>query len=244
MSEKRILIKKILLGGKIMTLTGLHIGGSNTSMAIGGVDSSVIRNPLNNKPIIPGSSLKGKMRSLLEQLDGVFGRGVGRNSNFGPTDKPENRIAKVFGTAVNDKNNVPSKVIVRDCELLDPEEEILNSQNTDLPYSEIKTEVVIDRVTAAATPRQLERVPAGVEFSFQLIINVFDVDNEKEMVNLVFNGLKLLQDDYLGGSGSRGSGQIKFKIEEIKERSREYYIENNPAAEIPYAVVDLPDELR
>ncbi|HAS47299.1 MAG TPA: type III-A CRISPR-associated RAMP protein Csm3 [Microscillaceae bacterium] len=244
MNDTRTLIKKILVSGRIITLTGLHIGGSNTSIAIGGVDSSVIRNPLDNKPIIPGSSLKGKMRSLLEQLDGVFGRGVGRNSNHGPTDDPTNRIAKVFGTAVNETNNVPSKVIVRDCELLDAENEILDNQNTDLPYSEIKTEVVIDRITAAATPRNLERVPAGVEFSFDMVINVFDNDDEEKMVNMVFNGLKLLQDDYLGGSGSRGSGQIKFVIEEVKERSREYYIENESKAEIPYAIVELPEELK
>jgi CRISPR-associated protein Csm3 len=240
----RKLIKKILVSGKIITKTGLHIGGSNSSMSIGGVDTSVIRNPLTDKPIIPGSSLKGKMRCLLEQLDGSFGRGFGRNIQHGPTDSPENRIAKVFGTASNDDKNIPSKVIIRDCELIDEDNEILNNQNTDLPYSEIKTEVVIDRVTAAAMPRQIERVPAGIEFKFDMVINVFDNDDEKAMVSLIYNGLKLLQDDYLGGSGSRGSGQIEFIIEDVKERNSAYYIFDNKDAERAYTSVELPKELQ
>lgn len=240
----RTLIKKILVSGKIVTKTGLHIGGSNSSMSIGGVDTAVIRNPLTDKPIIPGSSLKGKMRCLLEQIDGTFGRGFGRNIQHGPTDNPENRIARVFGTAVNDEKNIPSKVIIRDCELIDDDNEILNNQNTDLPYSEIKTEVVIDRITSAAMPRQIERVPAGIDFKFDMVINVFDNDDEEQMVNLVFNGLKLLQDDYLGGSGSRGSGQIEFFIKKVTERGSKYYIDNDLDAEKNYTKVQLPEELQ
>lgn len=60
----------LILRGKIEALTGLHIGGSKEKMQIGGVDLVVIRNPSNQYPYIPGSSLKGKLRHLLEYVTG------------------------------------------------------------------------------------------------------------------------------------------------------------------------------
>lgn len=104
--------------------------------------------------------------------------------------------------------------------------------NTDLPYSESKTEVVIDRITSKAMPRQLERVPAGAEFKLDMILNIFEGDNEKELVNGVLRGLKLVQDDYLGGSGSRGSGQVIFKNLKITERPVSFYTEGSGEADI------------
>ena len=56
---------KYIIQGKIKVLTGLHIGGPTTGLNIGGVDNIVIKDA-KGKPYIPGSSLKGKMRSLLE----------------------------------------------------------------------------------------------------------------------------------------------------------------------------------
>lgn len=238
------LIKKVIIEGKIQTLTGLHIGGTNNTVQIGGLDTSVIRNPIDNKPYIPGSSLKGKMRSLLEQSKGTFGPPVGGNVKHGPTDDYKNPITKLFGKSTGEGDNIPSKIIVRDSELLDPDGKILNNKNTDLPYTEAKTEIVIDRITAAASPRQIERVPAGVEFTLNVVVNIFNHDNEKEMMELVFNGMRLLQDDYLGGKGSRGSGQIKFKIDKVTERESGFYIENKKELERDYKLVNIPDELK
>jgi CRISPR-associated protein Csm3 len=214
------LVKKIKFEGTIVAKTGLHIGGTNSAMAIGGPDKTVVRNPVDNKPYIPGSSIKGKMRSLLEISEGTIedvNMGVVKN---GPSQNPNHLSAQIFGTAKNDETQRPSKLIVRDGALISPEEMFTN---TDLPYSESKTEVVIDRITSKAMPRQLERVPAGAEFKLDLILNIFEGDNEIELVNGVLRCLKLVQDDYLGGSGSRGSGQVIFNNLKIAERPVSFY---------------------
>jgi CRISPR-associated protein Csm3 len=111
-------------------------------------------------------------------------------------------------------------LIVRDCELLTEEEKF---QNSDLPFSETKTEVVIDRITAKAMPRQIERVPAGAEFSLNMILNVHDTEDEDSLIKTMFRSLELVRDDYLGGSGSRGYGQIAINIKDMKSRSMAYY---------------------
>lgn len=215
--------KKIIITGKIKLLTGLHIGGTNANMGIGGVDKSVIRNPIDNKPIIPGSSLKGKMRSLIALTRGEIGGSMGRNIDNGPTQNPNHLAAKLFGTAISgqDANKQrPSRVIVRDGSLLSDESIF---ENTDLPFTESKTEVVIDRITSAAMPRQIERVPAGAEFSLEIILNIFNEDNEAELKAGLMEALQLLQDDYLGGNGSRGHGQVRFEIDRIVARDATFY---------------------
>lgn len=227
----KTLKKKIIIKGKIKLLTGLHIGGSNNTLQIGGIDNSIVRNPLDNKPIIPGSSLKGKMRCLLEQSYGVCGGSVGKKVKNGPTDSSKYEdlnakpILELFGMASSgdEINNIPSRLIVRDCVLVSDDTLF---EKTDLPYTEIKTEIVVDRVTAGAVPRPMERVPAGAEFSLEMIINIFDDEKEEALLNLLASGMKLLHDDYLGGSGSRGSGKVEFVITSIKERDKNYYIEN------------------
>lgn len=214
------LTAKINIKGSVTALTGLHIGGSNSAMSIGGPDKMVIRNPLDNKPFIPGSSLKGKMRSLLEQLDKKFGPSMSSDIQHGPSNTPDSRAAKLFGSTGN-ALQVPSRVIVRDGMLLTPPERFTN---TDLPYTESKTEVVIDRITSKAMPRQFERVPAGAEFGLNITVNIYDGDmKEKEAVCLVLDCLQLVADDYLGGSGTRGSGQVAFKIDSITRKSADYY---------------------
>jgi CRISPR-associated protein Csm3 len=122
------------------------------------------------------------------------------------------------------KEQPTSRLIVRDCEL--SSESVLalgRSKETDMPYTEVKTEVVIDRITSAAVPRQLERVPAGAEFNMSLILNIYDNDVETELVNKVFEGLALVQNDYLGGKGTRGSGEVKIGISELKYKDKEAY---------------------
>lgn len=227
--------KKIFISGRIHCLTGLHIGGSTGAMSIGGNDNPIIRNPRNNEPYIPGSSLKGKMRSLLELAYGNLGNQKMGVIGHGPNLDFHNRSTKLFGNAVGKKDEQktneqrPSRLIVRDGRILAKPEDV---PHADMPFTEIKTEVVIDRVTSAAMPRPLERVPGGIAFTLDLVLNVFNEDNENELLEDTFRALLLVQDDYLGGSGSRGSGQVRFEITELKQRTAQDYIDNAKASSL------------
>lgn len=197
------LIKKIRYTGTITLKTGLHIGGTNAALNIGGPDKFVVRNPLNNIPYIPGSSLKGKMRSLVEIYNG-------ETNNGKPTNDANTKAGALFGVSGDSDSSRPSRLIVRDAEL------DINSadfSNTDLPFTESKTEVAIDRVTAKANPRTFERVPAGAKFNLNMVLNVFEGEDEKGLKNTLKQAINLLHDDYLGGHGSRGYGQIEIKLD-------------------------------
>lgn len=198
------LIKKIKIEVPITVITGLHIGGNSESVEIGGIDNSVIKlASKNNQPYIPGSSLKGKMRCLLEQVAGAskIGNDEKVNNLFGITEDKETK-----------RKNRPSKLIVRDAMLSeDSKKELLACDSLDMPFTENKWENVIDRINGKAEhPRQTERVPAGAVFNAEFILNIWDGDDEAEMMELFEKGIHLLENDYLGGSGSRGYGQIKF----------------------------------
>jgi CRISPR-associated protein Csm3 len=236
------LSKKIIISGEVEALSGLLIGGSNTAMGIGGPDKLVIRNPITEEPYIPGSSLKGKMRSLLEITFGTIKKvNMGRVEN-GPADDPTLATTVLFGSATSNGFQRPSRIIVRDGRLLNGAD---FGDNTDFPFTESKTEVVIDRVTSAAMPRTFERVPAGAKFELSIVLNIFDGDNksEKELLDLTMRGLKLIQDDYIGGSGSRGSGRVKFRITSILERGADYYKSGNSNAE-KMRNDDIPADLK
>ncbi len=213
------LVKKILISGDIILKTGLHVGGTNSSLNIGGPDKFVVRNPIDNKPYIPGSSIKGKMRSLLELMEGTIEKS---NNGYGPTKDSQTKAGRLFGTV--GESQQPSRLIVRDAEL---KSEMDLFKNTDLPYTESKTEVAIDRITAKANPRTFERVPAGAVFNLQMVLNVFSIDNEKELVKSLEQSIKLLQDDYLGGHGSRGYGQIEISNLSFEKRDKDFYEEKN-----------------
>jgi CRISPR-associated protein Csm3 len=222
--------KKILISGEVEALSGLLIGGSNTAMGIGGPDKMVIRNPISKEPYIPGSTLKGKLRSLLEISYGYIKDVRMGNVKYGPSDDPNHITTVLFGSARTDERQRPSRIIFRDGKLINGPEFV---DNTDLPYTESKTEVVIDRITSAAMPRTFERVPAGARFELNIVLNIFDGDNksESELLSHTLRGLQMLQDDYIGGSGSRGSGRVKFKITSITERTVDYYHTGNTEAE-------------
>ena len=193
------LIKKIKINTTVELLTGLHIGGSGDSVEIGGIDNPVIKLATkDNQPYIPSSSLKGKMRCLLEQIAG--------SANVGGNEQ----INNLFGYS---QTNQPSKLIVRDAMLTEASVTTLHScENLDMPYTEGKWENVIDRVKGTAEhPRQTERIPAGVSFDVEFVINVWDDDKADDLVDLLKKGINALENDYLGGSGSRGYGQVKFE---------------------------------
>ncbi len=214
--------KKIFLNGKIQVVTGLHIGGTNTQMGIGGPDNLIIRNPLTQRPVIPGSSLKGKMRALLELRHAKYKISDDEKKHGGVGNDPF--ITQLFGTAASEENNEPraSRLIVRDAELSnikDPEWD-----NTDMLFAESKTEVVINRLTSKANPRTFERVPAGAIFDFEMVVNIVSEDDDTEaetqkLLTLLAEGMQLLEDDYLGGNGSRGYGKIKFTGLNLTEKN-------------------------
>lgn len=199
--------------GKILLQSGLHIGAGKDAIEIGGLDNPVIKNPLTNAPYIPGSSLKGKMRSLLEAM--LMGtRPKTRNSIINSKGNPckcgENEcpVCVIFGVSGNERNEDlgPTRILVRDS-LLDDEcrKEFENGQ---LPM-EIKYENSINRLTGRANPRPLERVPAGVKFNFNIALRVYK-DDAPDLLDWVFKSMRLLELDALGGGGSRGNGEIRF----------------------------------
>ena len=200
------LVKKIKIQTSITLVTGLHIGGSSENVEIGGIDSPVIKlGTRENQPYIPGSSLKGKMRCLLEQAAGA--PKIGLNAEV-------NNLFGIIENRANGTSNQPSKLIVRDA-MLTPKSvrALLGSDGLDMPFTESKTENTIDRVEGATVKggvRTTERVPAGAEFYAEFILNIWDADDEVKLLNLFKKGISLLENDYLGGSGSRGYGQIKF----------------------------------
>lgn len=222
MTSKIELRGRLILTFNIVTETGLHIGGSDTGIEIGGVDKTVIRDALTNRPYIPGSSLKGKIRSLLEKYEGKMqNQRIGQGHIHSCQDEKEFstcNICQVFGVPGERDFATPTRLVVRDSHLSAKSAGDLEaSGRTSLPYTEVKTEVSIDRVTSAANPRQLERVPAGVAFSdAEMVYSIFegercnakqDIDRIKTLVE----GLHLLEDDYLGGQGSRGSGKVSLQ---------------------------------
>lgn len=234
MVEFRSLKTKLLIDGEIETLTGLHIGGNDAGLGIGGADKLVVRNPKDNRPYIPGSSIKGKLRSLLERSGEAKitvkeekdeqGKIVGFSVK--PCECGQCPVCFVFGIPAGESKHEEGKpsagaarLIVRDSHL-DPQiakDMDEKWRHLDMPYTEIKTEVSIDRLTSAANPRQFERVPAGARFGLSLVLNVFDGENDgKDHVNLLLKGLDLLSYDYVGGQGSRGYGAVKLTITSVR----------------------------
>jgi len=225
---------KIFIRGTITALTGLHIGGNSVGMAIGGADNVVVRNPLTNEPYIPGSSIRGKMRSLLERVRGMEQEGGegGFSYKGGKASAGQNSatdLGKLFGVSASETNKEPTRLLVRDSPLTSKSRAALeNAPNTDMPMTEVKTEVNIDRITSAAMPRQFERVPAGAEFNFEFILTLMEGDDDKKFLKLIREGMELVQHDSLGGHGSRGYGSVQFSIKETIERTAEHYRNNQP----------------
>ncbi len=204
---------------QIELITGLHIGSGNTEIHIGGTDNPVIKNPITQHPYIPGSSIKGKMRSLLEWQLGVVGLTQGKPLSYGHLDKLEQQqqkaakdIIKLFGGAPDSATEAlaseigPSRLSFWDCELDPVWIKEMDEKNQLL--TEVKMENSIDRISGTAEhPRNTERVPATARFNFTLSLRVHDDEN---LLDTLLDGLNLLQISGLGGSGSRGYGKIAF----------------------------------
>lgn len=270
------LLGKFRLTSTLSAETGLHIGGGGENLDIGGLDKPVIRDPLTQYPYLPGSSLKGKLRSILERLlnkplnrpggsgtyryesddledgftevDGQFipyqgARTCPISRLFGSTggskfwmrtdiatneglienNSPTRTIEGQNCTRISRGRNAPARLIVRDCHLLPDSAEQLKRIDTGLYMTEWKFENGIDRVTAAANPRQLERVPAGSKFQFELVYTVENAAQAIEDLQNIAIALAILEDDALGGHGSRGYGKVKFQNFEFFYRNLNQY---------------------
>ncbi|MEZ0542918.1 type III-A CRISPR-associated RAMP protein Csm3 [Fibrella arboris] len=232
------LYKKVRLSYSMELKTGLRVGASKDNVDIGGVDLPVVRRKDNNQPYIPGSSIKGKIRSLLEIVTGS-----NANSKFNQYSTEGEPIAALFGWfGIKDqKTGNPSRLIVRDAYLTDEWAAKLKASTfTDMPYTEIKFENAIDRikgVTVNGAIRQVERIPAGAVFTVEFVINIMQERadetaaelqrKEQTYMDYLKAGIRLLEDDYLGGSGSRGYGQVQFSAPAITSKTAETYL--NPA---------------
>jgi len=205
--------KKIFLEGTLEVLSGLHIGGTDVGIVIGGVDNPVVKDPVSGLPYIPGSSLKGKIRSLLEKYTGNYSKEGKARGN--PCDCGSCDICELFGSSAkaseNNDKKILGRLIVRDA-FLENSENINSNEVT-----ELKTEVAINRLTSKpiSGPRNMERVVRGTKFNVEFIIDIYENDNEEKYINLLQKGIKLLEDDYLGGSGTRGYGKVKIDINKI-----------------------------
>jgi CRISPR-associated protein Csm3 len=200
------LLKYIIVNGKITCLTGLRIGGTKDDIEIGGMDNPIIRDPRTRRPYIPGSSLKGKLRSTLEYREGRIGD---RGEPCG-CGRPDCIVCKLFGPHKNTRHELgPTRIIVRDAHIVLGEDE-----NPDT-WIEVKSETAIDRRTGIAgsgSLRQNERVIPGAVFAFEISVRVFDGDNERQFLDNLRDSMDRIEKDYLGASGTRGYGKVKFEV--------------------------------
>ena len=269
----------VKIKGAIEALTGLHIGGTADSIDKGGIDTPVIKNPVTNAPYIPGSSLRGRMRSLLEiktkaELN-KMSKGIFLEFYKGESDAYnkalQSEVCRVFGNSASEPG-LPSVLIVRDALLASkPTGDYVYEKYMPggLPLTEAKMEIVVDRITAHAMPRTIERVPAGARFDFEMIYKVQTYDNglfEDNSNDPAIKCNKKLQEDLgnilwaldviekhagLGGNTSRGHGQVRFHYDDNSleisaiNADREYEKpENNDAASLREAVKTITFEIK
>ncbi len=244
---------KYIIKADLRCITGLHIGGTDEGFEIGGMDNPVIKDPITGYPYIPGSSLKGKMRSLLEWADGMVKPKEVKDKEGKSTGKWKSNVCNcgscdvciIFGVSADTKGQKePTRLIVRDSfpkGLYKSDGKILAEDNrTDTIaewknlgvniYTEVKTENAIDRLTSEANPRSMERVPADSVFEVEILFEIYKNDDVQKLKKL-FEAMHLLEDSTLGGSGSRGSGKVVFENFKVENRDLEYYHGTKPQGE-------------
>jgi len=231
---------KLILEGEIHCQTGLHIGAGKGSLEIGGADNPVVKDAF-GIPYIPGSSIRGRLRSLLEQSLGLavpdelvyLSKRKGQEVRIHQSDRPDDdicvlfgrnpgRVEKVSGDAIEAATATPARLTVYDAPLVLDSITPQMRENLDDELTEVKSENAVDRITSQANPRTLERVPAGARFRFRMVLDVL-CPEDKVLLTRVAEGLRLLEDDALGGGGSRGSGRVSFGGLSLAWRSKNYY---------------------
>lgn len=206
-----ILEGKLIIDAVLTVETGLHIGGSSDYAPIGAVDSIFIRDPFTHQPIIPGSTLKGKMRTLLARtLDHGGETGVLPAHN-----EDANVVCRLFG-ASSTNSSQPARLQFSDAFVTSDSVEKFASADTDTFLGEVKFENTISRATGVANPRQIERVPRGMAFNVRIVYNIENEAELDEDITVLKDGFRLLQLDYLGGHGSRGYGRVSFSLFKVQ----------------------------
>lgn len=232
---------KLILQGEITCHTGLHIGAGKGSLEIGGADNPVVKDAF-GIPYIPGSSLRGRLRSLLEQSSGLaipselvyLSKRRGQEVRIHQSDRPDDevcilfgrnsgRVEKVSGEATETATATPARLTVYDAPLVVDSITPQMRESLDDELTEVKSENAVDRITSQANPRTLERVPAGARFRFRAVLDVL-CEEDKPLLGRVAEALRLLEDDALGGGGSRGNGRVTFGDLSLIWRSKNYYV--------------------
>ena len=242
-------IGKLILEGDLTCVTGLHIGAGKGSLEIGGADNPVVKDAF-GRPYVPGSSLRGKLRSLLEQSSGLavpselvyLSKRRGQEVRIHQSDRPDDeiclllgrspgRMEKTGGDSLSSASATPARLAVCDAPLV--EESITESmrENLDDEITEVKSENAVDRITSQANPRTLERVPAGARFRARMVLDIL-CPEDKDLVTRVSEALRLLEDDSLGGGGSRGSGRVQLSNLSLKWRNRAFYSDGGDEQEL------------
>lgn len=239
-STELTFLGKLILEGEIQCQTGLHIGAGKGSLEIGGADNPVVKDAF-GIPYIPGSSLRGRLRSLLEQTLGLavpselvyLSKRKGQEVRIHHSDRPDDdvcvifgrnpgRVEKVSGETMEAATATPARLTVYDAPLVVDSITPQMRENLDDELTELKSENAVDRITSQANPRTLERVPAGARFRFRMVLDVLCAE-DKPLLGRVAEALRLLEDDALGGGGSRGNGRIAFSGLTLSWRSKDYY---------------------
>lgn len=243
------LIGKLILEGELRCETGLHIGAGKGSLEIGGADNPVVKDSF-GRPYVPGSSLRGRLRSLLEQASGLavpselvyLSRRRGQEVRIHQSDRPDDEICLLFGRSPGRLERVegepldgavatPARLTVYDAPL-DPDSITPQMrENLDDELTEVKSENAIDRITSQANPRTLERVPAGARFKVRFVVDIL-CEEDKALPARLAEALRLLEDDSLGGGGSRGSGRVSFGNLRLVWRGRSFYAAGAPEKEL------------
>src|ERR1035437_1213529 len=243
------LIGKLILEGEMLCETGLHVGAGKGSLEIGGADNPVVKDA-QGRPYVPGSSLRGRIRCLLEQATGMavpselvyISKRKGQEVRIHQSDRPDDEICILFGRSPGrmekavggDENGAqatPARLSVFDAPLIAGSITPQMRENLDDELTEVKSENAIDRITSQANPRTLERVPAGARFRIRFVLDLMcEADNV--LPPRLFEAMRLLEDDALGGGGSRGSGRVRFSRVRLVWRDKNYYATGAPEKEI------------
>jgi CRISPR-associated protein Csm3 len=246
------LIGKLVLEGELICETGLHIGAGKGSLEIGGADNPVAKDSF-GRPYVPGSSLRGRMRSLLEHAQGLtspaelvyLSRRKGQEVRIHQSDRPDDEICVIFGRNPGRMERVsgeplesssasPARVTVYDAPLVLESITPQMRENLDDELTEVKSENAIDRITSQANPRTLERVPAGARFRIRMVMDIL-CEEDKPLIGLILEAMRLMEDDSLGGGGSRGSGRVRFANLKLTWRNRAYYAAGGEQVELAAA---------
>ena len=246
------LVGKLILSGDLHCETGLHIGAGKGSLEIGGADNPVVKDAF-GLPYIPGSSLRGRIRSLLEHALGLtspaelvyLSRRKGQEVRIHQSDRPDDEICLLFGRnpgrmdrvegePMDTRRATPARLTIYDAPLETASITLQMRENLDDEITEVKSENAIDRITSQANPRTLERVPAGARFRVRMVLDIL-CEEDKALAARLLEGLRLLEDDALGGGGSRGSGRIRFANLTLGWRNRAFYASGGPEAELASA---------